>query len=222
MRNKIFLIFLTSLPLLSNDNFQYKVDLKYLNNTLEAKEQVSGDTFSIKEKESITIPTIEIRYKNRDLLYISSFSTIYSHDNIIDSTQTVYSDIENRFTTAGYKRILKDVKFGLNIHNYYYNIHFYDNENSIPIENSYTFPTISVDVDTKLNKNYAINYGATAGYGTNMNYYNLYLEADYEFGFSENSHFSIGYNLSEFYILKDQYNTFHRYQGPYIDLNIIF
>ena len=240
MRNKVSLLFLfTASSLFSMDDYKINASLSYSPIVLDGHQKlgdgVSNISFSrlgIKDSEATLIPTIELVYENKHKLFISLISLQYNNQKTLteDITKSDYTYItdtnintrtDTTFISTGYRNIIGDIGYGFDINSYRYSVSISDKLNSTSIENSFVFPTLSIDVSTKIKK-YNFDYGASVGEGSDMNYFKFYFSGGFDFEYIKHSNISLGYKQSEFYINDGIYETFHRYKGPYLNLHVKF
>ncbi|MEA3383843.1 MAG: hypothetical protein U9Q20_04085 [Campylobacterota bacterium] len=242
MKFKVSLYYLLTTSLLALENYEFNINLEYSSLKLDGHQRVATSnnnidfsSMGISRSKDMFIPTIDLIYKQQHKFHFSYYTLEYNEKKLLTQDIYIYDDtiatfpintnmdtnMDTTLMTLGYRNIKGDFSYGFDIKNYKYDVKLSNKKDDFSVENSFTFLTLNLDTKTNINK-YNLNYGVGLGDGSDIQYINLYLEGGYSFDYKIKPNLSLGYRMREFYIFDGIYESFHRYQGPYVNLNVKF
>lgn len=197
-------------------NLEYSLQKNREKFTYGSTDKIDTKDLGTNETTSAYTPTIYIKNGNHKI-YASYF---YENNNFnktnskdINFDGYVYGANSNlnikedtKWFTTGYRYLYKDLALGFDIHDYNSELNFSSTSNSATLRKDYTFPSLSIDLNHKLNS-LLINYGASYGAKSNeLDYYSYYLGLGIDDFIFNNTSFNIGYKNKTIDIKEDKYD----------------
>lgn len=182
-----------------------------------------GTNFSLKNKSTTFIPKIFLNYGEHTVLasYLGmksdSSSTLGSDltfgGTTFNAGDTVNSSYKTDWFTTGYRYSYKNMKLGVDIHDYANKF----NINGSEVTRDFLFPALAIDMKKNFKKKYNVLYGASLGLNSEITYYDYYLGLGIDDLILPTSNLSIGYKSQNFDINDNTYDGKTSYKSGYLN-----